>query len=97
MKPRLQEHYDKALKASLMEEFGYKNVMEVPRLDKIVVNMGVGEAVADTKKIKSAVGEMALITGQQPVDRKRVVEGKSVSVRVDLGGRGILTEQKKDN
>src|SRR3546814_10925313 len=67
MKPRLQEHYDKALKASLMEEFGYKNVMEVPRLDKIVVNMGVGEAVADTKKLKSAVGEMALITGQQPV------------------------------
>src|SRR3546814_14461267 len=70
MKPRLQEHYDKALKASLMEEFGYKNVMEVPRLDKIVVNMGVGEAVADTKKIKSAVGEMALITGQQPVVNK---------------------------
>ena len=63
MKPRLKEHYDTELKASLIKEFGYKNAMEAPRLEKIVVNMGVGEAVADSKKIKSAVSEMAQITG----------------------------------
>ena len=67
MKPRLKEHYETQLKASMMEQFSYENIMEVPRLDKIVVNMGVGEAVADSKKIKSAVSEMALITGQAPV------------------------------
>src|SRR3546814_10854601 len=81
MKPRLQEHYDKALKASLMEEFGYKNVMEVPRLDKIVVNMGVGEAVADTKKIKYAVGEMELINGQQPVGTKEETAVETFQLR----------------
>lgn len=92
MKPRLQEHYNKALKASLMEEFGYKNAMEVPRLEKIVVNMGVGEAVADTKKIKSAVGEMSLITGQQPVVTKakrsvatfKLREGMPIGCKVTL-------------
>ena len=92
MKPRLQEHYNSTLKASLMEEFGYKNSMEVPRLDKIVVNMGVGEAVSDSKKIKSAVGEMALITGQQPVVTKakksvatfKLREGMPVGCKVTL-------------
>ncbi|MGF1592804.1 MAG: 50S ribosomal protein L5 [Kiloniellaceae bacterium] len=92
MKPRLQEHYDSQLKASMMEEFGYKNAMEVPRLEKIVVNMGVGEAVADTKKIKSAVSEMALITGQQPVVTKakksvatfKLREGMPVGCKVTL-------------
>ena len=92
MKPRLQEHYDKKLKASLIEEFGYKNPMEVPRLEKIVVNMGVGEAVADSKKIKSAVSEMALITGQQPVVNKakksvatfKLREGMPVGCKVTL-------------
>jgi large subunit ribosomal protein L5 len=92
MKPRLKEHYDSELKASLMKEFGYKNSMEVPRLDKIVVNMGVGEAVSDSKKIKSAVGEMALITGQQPVVTKakksvatfKLREGMPVGCKVTL-------------
>jgi large subunit ribosomal protein L5 len=92
MKPRLQEHYESQLKTSMMEEFGYKNAMEVPRLEKIVVNMGVGEAVADTKKIKSAVGEMALITGQQPVVTKakksvatfKLREGMAVGCKVTL-------------
>ena len=50
-----------------MQEFGYKNPMQVPRLDKIVVNMGVGEAVQDAKKIDAAVGDLTAITGQQPV------------------------------
>ncbi|WP_193368107.1 50S ribosomal protein L5 [Pelagibius marinus] len=92
MKPRLKEHYDTELKASMMEEFGYKNAMEVPRLEKIVINMGVGEAVADSKKIKSAVNEMALISGQQPVVTKakksvatfKLREGMPVGCKVTL-------------
>ena len=92
MKPRLQEHYDITLKTAMMEEFGYKNPMEVPRIEKIVVNMGVGEAVSDSKKIKSAVTEMALITGQQPVVTKakksvatfKLREGMPVGCKVTL-------------
>ena len=92
MKPRLREHYETELKPSLMKEFGYKNVMEVPRLEKIVINMGVGEAVADSKKIKSAVNEMALIAGQQPVVTKakksvatfKLREGMPVGCKVTL-------------
>jgi len=67
---RLQDHYQKVVKPALMREFSYKNAMEVPQLDKIVVNMGVGEAVADGKKINTAVSEMAAITGQKPVITK---------------------------
>ena len=67
---RLHEHYEKVVKPALMHEFSYKNAMQVPRLDKIVVNMGVGEAVADGKKINTAVSEMAAITGQKPVITK---------------------------
>ncbi|HVR66898.1 MAG TPA: 50S ribosomal protein L5 [Verrucomicrobiae bacterium] len=67
---RLHEHYEKVVKPALMREFSYKNAMEVPQLDKIVVNMGVGEAVADGKKINTAVNEMTAITGQKPVITK---------------------------
>jgi large subunit ribosomal protein L5 len=64
---RLQEHYDKVVRPALMKEFGYKNPMQVPRLEKIVVNMGVGEAVQDGKKVDAAVGELTAIAGQKPV------------------------------
>jgi large subunit ribosomal protein L5 len=64
---RLREHYDTVVKPALQEEFGYKNPMEVPRLEKIVVNMGVGEAVQDSKKIDSAAAELMQITGQKPI------------------------------
>lgn len=92
MKPRLKEHYETTLKPSLIEEFSYKNTMEVPRLDKIVINMGVGEAVADSKKIKSAVKELTLIAGQAPVVTKakksvatfKLREGMSVGCKVTL-------------
>ena len=67
MTTRLQEHYRSAVRPALMQEFGYKNPMQVPRLDKIVVNMGVGEAVQDAKKIDAAVGDLTAITGQHPV------------------------------
>ena len=64
---RMQEHYDTVVRPALMEEFGYTNRLQVPRLDKIVVNMGVGEAVQDAKKIDAAVADMTAITGQHPV------------------------------
>ena len=64
---RLQEHYDKVVRPALMQEFGYKNPMQVPKIEKIVVNMGVGEAVQDGKEIDAAVGDLTAITGQRPV------------------------------
>lgn len=67
MTTRLQERYRDRVRTALMQEFGYKNSMEVPRLEKIVVNMGVGEAVQDTKKMDAAVGDLTAITGQKPV------------------------------
>ena len=64
---RLKDHYDKVVKPSLMKEFGYENSLQVPRLDKIVINMGVGEAVQDVKKVDAAVRELTAISGQKPV------------------------------
>ncbi len=67
MTARLREHYDQILRSELQGRFGYKNPMQVPRLEKIVVNMGVGEATADSKVITAAVEDMTLITGQKPI------------------------------
>jgi large subunit ribosomal protein L5 len=64
---RFQERYDTVVRPALMQEFGYTNPMQVPRVDKIVVNMGVGEAVQDVKKIDAAVSDLTAITGQHPV------------------------------
>ena len=64
---RFQERYDSVVRPALMKEFGYTNPMQVPRVDKIVVNMGVGEAVQDVKKIDAAVSDLTAITGQHPV------------------------------
>jgi large subunit ribosomal protein L5 len=67
---RLKEHYEKVVRPSLMSEFSYKNPMEVPRLEKIVINMGVGKATQDSKKLTQAVGELTAIAGQKPVVTK---------------------------
>jgi large subunit ribosomal protein L5 len=67
MTTRLQERYQQEVKPALMQEFGYQNPLQVPRLDKIVLNMGVGEAVQDAKKIDAAVGDLTAITGQHPI------------------------------
>ena len=64
---RLREHYEKVVKPDLMKEFGYKNPFQAPRLEKIVVNMGVGEAVQDQKRVEAAVQDISLITGQRPI------------------------------
>ncbi len=89
---RLQEHYENVIRPALQEQFAYKNPMEVPRLDKVVVNMGVGEAVQDSKKIQAAVAELTAITGQKPVVTKakksiaafKLREGMQVGCKVTL-------------
>lgn len=65
--PRMKKHYDEVVRQALTEQFGYKNPLEVPTIEKIVLNMGVGEAVNDTKKVTSAAGDLGLIAGQKPV------------------------------
>jgi large subunit ribosomal protein L5 len=65
--PRLRAHFDQVVRKTLSEQFGYKNPMQVPRLDKIVVNMGIGEAVADRKKVEQAAADLSLIVGQKAV------------------------------
>ena len=67
MKTRLEQHYLTAVRPALMEKFGYKNNLEVPKIEKIVINMGVGEAVRDSKKIEMATRDLAAITGQKPI------------------------------
>lgn len=65
--PRLKAHYEAVVRANLQKEFGYTNPYQIPRLEKIVLNMGVGEAVNDSKKVTLAAGELALIAGQKPI------------------------------
>ena len=65
--PRLKAEYKAKIRAALKEEFAYANDMQIPRLDKIVLNMGVGEAVKDTKKVKTAQEQLSLIAGQKAV------------------------------
>ena len=65
--PRLRKHYEEVVRPKLIEEFGYKNPMEVPQIEKIVLNMGVGESTADSKKATVAAADLALIAGQKPV------------------------------
>ncbi len=67
MMPRLKEIYKNKVVPELMKEFGYKNIMQVPKLEKIVINMGLGEAVRDIKVIDSAMKDLSAITGQKPV------------------------------
>jgi large subunit ribosomal protein L5 len=70
MTTRLQEHYAKVVRPALMAEFKYENELAVPRLEKIVINMGVGEAVSDSKKVQQAATELMAIAGQKPVMTK---------------------------
>src|SRR6185312_7366171 len=65
--PRLRAEYDRKIRGQLTEKFGYKNVMQVPRLEKVVLNMGVGESVNDRKKAETAAAELTLIAGQKAI------------------------------
>ena len=93
---RLKEHYDTVVRPSLMKEFGYRNPLEVPRLDKIVVNMGVGEAVQDVKKVDAAARELAAITGQKPVITKAKKSIATFKLRENLpiGCKVTLRKQR---
>lgn len=92
MKPRLRQHYDDVVKKELTEQFGYKNPMQVPQLDKIVVNMAVGKAVSDSKKLTAAVAELTKIAGQKPAISKakksvanfKLREGMPIGAKVTL-------------
>jgi large subunit ribosomal protein L5 len=90
--PRLKQHYNDVLKDALTKQFGYTNKMEVPRLEKVVLNMGVGEGVNDSKKVTAAAADLARIAGQKPVitrARKSIAtyklrEGMPIGAKVTL-------------
>ena len=90
--PRLKAVYTDQIRAAMKEEFGYKNDMQIPRLDKIVLNMGVGEAVKDTKKVKQAAEELTLIAGQKAVMTmaKKSIAGFRVREEMPLGCKVTL-------
>ncbi|HQU68948.1 MAG TPA: 50S ribosomal protein L5 [Albidovulum sp.] len=90
--PRLKALYASTIRAALMEEFSYKNEMQLPKLDKIVLNMGVGEAVKDTKKVKQAAEELTLIAGQKAVinKAKKSIAGFRVREEMPLGCKVTL-------
>ena len=90
--PRLKADYKTRVRAALKAEFGYKNDMQIPRLDKIVLNMGVGEAVKDTKKVKTAAEELSAIAGQKAVitKAKNSIAGFRVREEMPLGCKVTL-------
>jgi len=94
MANRLKERYDNEIRSQLQEKFGYKNPMEIPKLEKVVVNMGLGEVIADPKALDAAVNDMTAITGQKPIVTKakksiaafKLREGMSIGCKVTLRG-----------
>lgn len=92
--PRMKELYQNQIVPSLMKEFGYKNVMQAPRIKKISVNIGLGEALQNNKAVEAAVGDLTIITGQKPVVTKarksiaifKLREGMPIGVMVTLRG-----------
>ncbi len=90
--PRMRQRYDESIAQAMIERFGYKNAMEVPKIEKITINMGVGEASQDKKKVQTAAAEMELIAGQKPVITKakksiaqfKLREGMPIGCKVTL-------------
>ena len=99
MTARLKETYDNTVFGALMEKFSYKNAMEVPKLEKVTINMGLGEAKDNAKIMEGALEELALITGQRPVVTKakksianfKVRQGMPVGAKVTLRGENMYT------
>ena len=90
--PRLKGEYNDRIRAVLTEKFGYTNPMQMPKLDKIVLNMGIGEAVADTKKANAALKDLAAIAGQKPVPTKarNSIAGFKLREGMVIGGKVTL-------
>jgi large subunit ribosomal protein L5 len=93
---RLQERYIETVRPALMKEFNYTNPLEAPRLDKIVINMGVGEAVADGKKIQAAASELAQISGQKPVITKsrKAIANFKLRENLNIGCKVTLRRER---
>ena len=100
---RLEEKYKKEVVPSLMKKHNYKSVMEAPKLEKIVINMGVGDATTNSKLLEAAMADLKLISGQQPVVTKakksiagfKVREGQSIGCKVTLRGENMYTFMDK--
>jgi large subunit ribosomal protein L5 len=94
--PRLQRRYVEEIRAKLQQEFGYKNPMQVPKLEKIVINMGVGEATGDSKKLDNAVAELTLISGQKPVRTlaKKAIAGFKIRKGLPIGCKVTLRKAR---
>ena len=92
--PRLKSDYRQRIRAAIKDQFGYTNEMQIPKLDKIVVNMGIGEAVSDSKKAAAAMKDLGAITGQKPVLTKakksiagfKLRDGRVIGIKVTLRG-----------
>lgn len=93
---RMRKHYDEVVRSKMVEQFGYKNPLEVPRIEKIVLNMGVGEAVADTKKATLAAGDLALIAGQKPVitRARKAISTFKVRENMPIGAKVTLRKTR---
>ena len=91
-KPRMQARYEDQIRKTLQEKYGFKNVMQTPKLDKIVINMGVSEATTDRKAVENAAADLALIAGQKPVITKAKTSNASFKVRegMDIGCKVTL-------
>jgi large subunit ribosomal protein L5 len=96
MATRLQEHYSKVVRPALVKEFNYKNSLEAPRLDKIVINMGLGEAVGDGKRIQSAVQDLTAIAGQKPVVTKarKAIANFKLRAGMNIGCKVTLRRER---
>lgn len=96
MKARLHKHYEEVVRPAMVEKFGYKNRLAVPRLDKIVINMGVGEAVNDSKKTKVAAEQLALIAGQKPVitHARKAISTFKLRENLGIGCKVTLRREK---
>ena len=94
--PRLRTQYEDQIKADLLKQFGYKNVMQLPKLEKIVLNMGVGEAVNDTKKVRAAAADLEKIAGQKPVitHARKSIAGFKVRENMPLGVKVTLRKAR---
>ncbi len=94
--PRMKKHYDEVVRPAMIEQFGYKNPLEVPRIDKIVLNMGVGEATADRKKVDLAATDLGLIAGQKPVVTKArlAIAGFKLRENMPIGAKVTLRKQR---
>ena len=94
--PRLRTQYEESIKADLLKQFGYKNVMQLPKVEKIVLNMGIGEAVNDTKKVKAAAADLEKIAGQKPVitHARKSIAGFKVRENMPLGVKVTLRKQR---